>query len=1112
MPRALFIACLVGSLSAWAQPFQLVVDSAPFAPVSGTKVALSGGTDEGRATVPLGFSFPYFGREYTAVTVTANGLAFLEPDGCATCGYGANQPPASATPKGVLAPFWDDLRLDAPGAGIFVAATTENGVQAVALEWRDANSWFATSQYRLSFQLTLTAHGEVVLHHGPSQGQGIALSGTVGVSSPDGTKGLNGLPCSAASPYCGLADFVPNRRVAFRASAGVELSATAVELQTLSANAITLTVSAGAFFRNAGATGAQAMNWSLYLSSDEVFQPGIDVRFSPSLSGPLEVPARGSASQVAGGTVARPGPGAWYVLAVADADGAYAELDEGDNAVASSRSVLAGMNLAVASVTAPAASGPGESETVTVQVQNTGMDAPPQLVKLAVYLSQDAQWDVADVKVGESQVLPIPLDDFPVDVLVQVPAGLLPGQYRFLARLDDGGAVAELDEADNVGASGPVALSQVDLAVRSVIPTTPAAPFVPAARLFLGEPQRVVVTVENQGGAAATGATLQLYFSDNEQLNAVPDQLLGSVPLSLGPGQSAAIPFNVVLPSADKLGRPWAPGAYVLLAVANAASDANTSDNVRGTGFRHFSLPGPDLQVLALRGPARAAAGEPLFVQLRLRNDGIRPVTAAPWRYVLSGNAIATAADLVVPRLEGGVAAPPDTVTLQPGEELLRTDELLLPPGIAPGAWRLGLLAEVSGDLAPEDNAVAPWPLLVAERTLGLQGAQLPDAVKGMPYRYGLKATVPGPVTFSCGALPAGMALSADGLIEGVPEAVGVHALPVTLTAGAVQAQATAVLRVLPGSSQLEVATPSLPVVPRLGSYAWGLSATGGVAPYRWALTSGTLPEGLSLSDAGRISGATEAAEGQWPVLVQVTDALGTVARRALVVRVVGEGALLIRTVTPPPAEVGTEYAADLVAERVGGGTLEGPPQWRKVTGELPPGLQMQAAGGSLLVRGTPAQAGLFSVTFEVEDGTGRRDQAGVVFLVLAPGGWLRAEFQPARPGEAAFGALVGPEGARAFRVVGGALPPGVTLDEAGRLAGTVSPEALPGLYALTVAAVDGKGGALIGGGAFEVLGPDKAAARAGCGAVPGGAPGAWTWGLGVLCVTARGRRRPGRT
>ncbi|MBM4380232.1 MAG: hypothetical protein FJ086_13200, partial [Deltaproteobacteria bacterium] len=1013
MLRALFIACLLGWPAAWAQPFQLVVDSTPFARISGTQLALAGGADEGRATVPLGFSFPYHGRQYTAVTVTANGLAFLEPDGCASCGYAANQPLAAATPKGVLAPFWDDLRLDAPGAGIFSAATTENGAQALTLEWRDANSWFATSQYRLSFQLTLTALGEIVFHHGPVTGQGIALSGSVGISSPGGTTGISGLSCAAASPYCGLAEFIPNRRVAFRAPAGVELSATGVELRALSSSGGTLSVSAEATFRNAGTAPAQAMSWALYLSSDAAFQPGTDTRLTPALVGPLAVPARGSASQVAGGTVVRPASGTWYVLAVADADGAFAELEEGDNAVAAARPLAAGMNLAVGSVEGPASSGPGETETVTVQVQNTGMDAPVQLVKLAVYLSTDGQWDAADVKVGETSILPVQLDDFPVDVAVQVPPSLLPGAYRFVARLDDAAAVAELDEADNVRASGPVALSQLDLAVREVVPTTPAAPFAPAPWLFLGEPQRVVVTVENRGGATAAGAALSLYFSENEQLNALPDQLLGTAPLTLLPGQSATVPFSVVLPAADKQGRPYAPGDYVLLAVATAAADANTSDNVRGTGFRPFSLPGPDLQVLALRGPPRAAAGEPFFVQLRLRNAGIRPITAAPWRYVLSGNAFATAADPVVPRQVGGTLVASDQVTLQPGEELLRTDALLLPTGVAPGVWRLGLLAEVSGDLSPADNAVAPWPLQVVERTLGLQVTQLPDAVKGLPYRYAMQASVPGPVAFSCAALPEGLSLQADGTLGGTPGAVGVFALPVTLAAGGVTVGSTAVVRVLPGSSALEVATPSLPVIPRLGRWTWGLSATGGVGPYRWALSSGALPEGISLTEDGRLAGTTEDLEGRWPVTVQVTDGLGTVARRALELRVVAEGALFIRSVTPPPAAVRVEYAADLVAERTGGGVLEGPLAWRKVTGELPPGLEMQEAGAALLVRGTPVQGGLFTATFEVEDGKGRRDQAAVTFQVVAPGGWLWAEFQPARPGGVALGALVGPDGAR---------------------------------------------------------------------------------------------------
>ncbi|MEN9798004.1 MAG: hypothetical protein RL653_1700, partial [Pseudomonadota bacterium] len=617
MSRPVFIAALLLAATVAAQPFQFVEDSAPFVPVAGGQVALQGQGDDGRAVLPLGFSFPYHGRAYTSVTVTANGLAFLEPDGCAACGYAANSTLVTAVPRAVLAPFWDDLRLDAPGGGVFAQQGTENGAPALTVEWRNANSWFATSQYRFSFQLTVNALGEIVLHHGTLTGQGVALSGTVGISSADGTQGRPALGCAQAAPFCSAADVVPGHRMAYRAPPGVELSGSSLVLAALSSAGGQLSISAEATFRNAGGAPAAGINWALFLSEDRVYQPGVDAPFQPGLLGPLPLPARGSGSQVAGGSVARPVSGDWYVLAVADADQSVAELDETDNAVATVRPLAAGMNLDVVSVEGPATSGPGEAETVTVRVRNTGMDAPGQLVALGIFLSTDEGLDAADVKVGELSVLPVPLDDFAVDVAVQVPATLPPGPYRFVARLDDAEVVPELSEADNVRASLPVVLSQVDLAVRAVVPTASVAPFVPSARLFLGEPQRVQVTVENQGGATAQSATVSLYFSENEQLNAVPDQWLGSVPVSLLPGARVDVPFNVTLPAADKLGRPWPVADYVLLAVITSAVDANTSDNVRGTGFRRFQVPGPDFQVLALQGPRRAAAGERFQVQVR---------------------------------------------------------------------------------------------------------------------------------------------------------------------------------------------------------------------------------------------------------------------------------------------------------------------------------------------------------------------------------------------------------------------------------------------------------------------------------------------------------------
>jgi hypothetical protein len=81
------------------------------------------------------------------------------------------------------------------------------------------------------------------------------------------------------------------------------------------------------------------------------------------------------------------------------------------------------------------------------------------------------------------------------------------------------------------------------------------------------------------------------------------------------------------------------------------------------------------------------------------------------------------------------------------------------------------------------------------------------------------------------------------------------------------------------------VTTPWLPTAEETRPYTATLTATGGTGPYRWALTLGTLPEGLALSAAGVLAGTPDADgpgggddAGAWPVTLSVTDARGAIA------------------------------------------------------------------------------------------------------------------------------------------------------------------------------------------------------------------------------------------
>jgi plastocyanin len=69
----------------------------------------------------------------------------------------------------------------------------------------------------------------------------------------------------------------------------------------------------------------------------------------------------------------------------------------------------------------------------------------------------------------------------------------------------------------------------------------------------------------------------------------------------------------------------------------------------------------------------------------------------------------------------------------------------------------------------------------------------------------------------------------------------------------------------------LKVTTAQLPAAKVGASYSASLTASGGVPPYRWKITQGSLPKGLTLSHSGSISG-TPTAKGTSSFHVQVRD------------------------------------------------------------------------------------------------------------------------------------------------------------------------------------------------------------------------------------------------
>lgn len=215
------------------------------------------------------------------------------------------------------------------------------------------------------------------------------------------------------------------------------------------------------------------------------------------------------------------------------------------------------------------------------------------------------------------------------------------------------------------------------------------------------------------------------------------------------------------------------------------------------------------------------------------------------------------------------------------------------------------------------------------------------------------------------GALPAGLTFS-NGTLSGTPTVSG--SFPITVTATDTVATGGAAPFSIVQNYTIAIAAPTialaqttLPVATAGAPYSATLSASGAVAPYRYRLQSGTLPTGLTLSQAGVITG-TPTAAGTFALVIEVTDANGQTGT-APVTLTVGNATITVTPTQLPGAIRGIAYSQQLTAA---GGVA--PYSFAVTSGSLPVGLTLSAQG---LLSGTATTDTGTSFTVTVTDSTG---------------------------------------------------------------------------------------------------------------------------------------------
>ena len=152
--------------------------------------------DATRGPYSLGFTFNYYGVDYTEVRICTNG--FLTFENTTSAPYTNQGIPNTAAPNAMIAAFWDDLNPNSAGT-IYYLADAANDRFIVQFQ---AVAHYNNSANRETFQVILTPSGDIVCQY---QTVADATSCTVGIENTTGTDGLEVLYNTSGYLQNGLA-------------------------------------------------------------------------------------------------------------------------------------------------------------------------------------------------------------------------------------------------------------------------------------------------------------------------------------------------------------------------------------------------------------------------------------------------------------------------------------------------------------------------------------------------------------------------------------------------------------------------------------------------------------------------------------------------------------------------------------------------------------------------------------------------------------------------------------------------------------------------------------------------------------------------------------------
>lgn len=366
-------------------------------------------------------------------------------------------------------------------------------------------------------------------------------------------------------------------------------------------------------------------------------------------------------------------------------------------------------------------------------------------------------------------------------------------------------------------------------------------------------------------------------------------------------------------------------------------------------------------------------SGTPQQIVTKQLNITINPALSITTTSPMPSGTVNTAYSQTVQTNGGGIPPLAWTITagsLPPGLSLNATSGAITgTPTTATGSpFSFTVQAADSG--TPQQIATKALSISIATAPLSVATTSLPNGVNGQSYSATLQSaggTPPVTWSISSGSLPSWATLTAStGAITGTPNATGTTTFTVKATDSTVPTAQTATKSLsIVVNTALSITSTSLPNGTTGTAYSATLTATGGVTPYTWSVSSGSLPSWASLnSSTGAITG-TPNAGGTTNFTVQATDSSSPpqTATQSLSITVTVPALTITTTSSSLPA--GTINVAYTTTQLNASGGIP-PYTWTITSGSLPTGMNPLSSSGQ--ISGTPTATGTFDFTVQVTD------------------------------------------------------------------------------------------------------------------------------------------------